>query len=372
MSTRRAPVLTGLLMASFASALPQAGTNLLRFEDYAAGEILTGKPAAPVFSTAEARRFRTVIRRQAGAGPNFAGRYTIVTWGCGSTCVGFAVVDARDGTIHFHPDTRRAMHVPYQVENVLQFRLDSRLLVIAGETEGPSGQSSSGKFYFEWVDGGFQQIAQSDVQLEPGAPPLPPGMKLDDLCAGSDNSLECAQEIERYQLQRPENARLVKRVRGELRLKLANGRWLAVEDQKVSDEEASVVKHSFRDYLPIGYFLLHRQFYEGVGYLMIEGKTGARFDLHDIPLISPDKRRLVTASDGVTGGYSPNAVRIWRLSQKGMELEQTLEPEDWGPSDPTWVDSQTIRVTKRYPKAEETAPEGVSVIVYRDGKWQME
>jgi hypothetical protein len=349
----------------FAAGLP-------RFADHPANDKFTGQPAAPVLSSAEARRYRTVIRQQAAAGPNFASQYTIARWGCGSTCVGFAVVDARNGKVHFHPEVRRAMQVAYQVDNVLQFRPDSRLLVIAGEIEGPSGQSSKGKFYYEWVNNGFRRIAESDIQLEPGAPPLPPGMKLDNLCNGIDNSLECAQEIERYQLQKPDHARRVKRAGGELQLKLTSGRWLAIEDEKDRGEEGGPVKHSFREYLSIGYFLIHRQFYEGADYLMIQERSGERFELHNLPVISPDQQRLVTASDGVTGGYSPNAIQVWHLSEKGLELEQTLEPEGWGPSDPQWVDNQTIRVTKRSPQAAEGAPAKEAVIAYRDGKWKVE
>ncbi len=370
-ATRARIIPLGLLSLAIAGASPQAQTNLPRFDDYPAGEEFTGKPVAPVLSTAEARRYRTIIRRHAAAGPNFAGNYSIAVWGCGSTCVGFAVVDARNGKVHFHPEVRRAMQVAYQVESVLQFRLDSRLLVIAGETEGPGGQSSSGKFYYEWKDDAFRRIAQSEIALEPGAPPLPPEMQLDHLCRGIHNSLECAQEIERYQLQKPENARRVKRAGEELQLKRANGQWLSVKDTEET-EEASGIKYSFREYLPIGYFLIHRQFYEGADYLMINEKSGERFELHDKPVISPDQQRLVTASDGVTGGYSPNAVQIWRLTPNGMELEQAFEPENWGPSEPTWTDNRTIRLTKNYPDPAAHESQSAVVSLARNGKWQLE
>jgi hypothetical protein len=191
-----------------------------------------------------------MIRRDAAAGPNFAGRYTIAKWGCGSTCIGFAVVDARTGQVYSHPTISRAMQVPYQIEDVLQFRPDSRLLIIAGETEGPRGAASVGKFYYEWRDNRFSPVGKSGIQLEPGAPPLPPGMQLDDLCSGIENSLECAQEIERYQLQKGENARRVKRSGVELRLKLSDGRWLTVQDESGGDDEVLAIKYNFREYLP--------------------------------------------------------------------------------------------------------------------------
>lgn len=344
-----------------------------RFTDYSATEKFTGIPAAPVLSAAAARRYRTIIQRDSAAGPNFAGHYTVAVWGCGSTCVGFAVVDAQTGKVYFHPEVSRAMQVPYQVENVLQFRLDSRLLVIAGESEGLQGKASVGKFYYEWSDEQFSLVGKSEIQLETGAPPLPPGMKLDDLCSGIDNSLECAQEIERYQLQKGENARSVKRLGVELILKLDDGSWLTVKDDVDPDDKTSVIRYSFRDHLlKIGYFLIHRQLHEGRDYLMIHERTGRRYELHDVPAISPDKQRLVTASNGVTGGYSPNAVQIWRLTGNGMELEQTLEPQGWGPSDPIWLDNDTIKLTKNYPVTAQGGLQTTSATLKRNGKWRLQ
>jgi hypothetical protein len=140
------------------------------FADYSAEGGFAGTPASPQLTTPEARRYRTVIRQQGAAGPNFAGHYTIASWGCGSTCVGFVVVDAKTGSVSLHPSVRRVMQVPYQTEPVLQFRVDSRLLVIAGETEGPDGTSRVGKFWYEWKDEQFVLVGQSDIRREPGAP----------------------------------------------------------------------------------------------------------------------------------------------------------------------------------------------------------
>jgi len=366
------PLPCALLALVLAPTLSGQGA-VPRFADYPAAKKFTGKPAAPVLSSAKARRYRTIIWRDAATGPNFAGHYTVADWGCGSTCVGFAVVDARTGKVYFHPEVSRAMQVPYQAENVLQYRLDSRLLVIAGESERPQGKVSVGKFYYEWKEEQFSLIGKSEIQLETGAPPLPPGMELDDLCSGIDNSLECAQEIERYQLQKGENARRVKRQGVQLLLKLDDGSWLIVKDDVDPDDKTSTIRYSFRDHLlKIGYFLLHRQLHEGRDYLMIHERTGRRYELHDVPAISPDKQRLVTASNGVTGGYSPNAVQIWRLTGNGLELEQTLELQGWGPSGPKWLDNDTIRLTKNYPVAAQGDPRTASVTLKRNGKWRLQ
>src|SRR3954451_8378561 len=60
------------------------------------------KKAAPVkILTAEDGQFRTRIREGATKGPNFAGHFTVVSWGCGSGCLSFVVVDAASGKVNW-------------------------------------------------------------------------------------------------------------------------------------------------------------------------------------------------------------------------------------------------------------------------------
>ena len=47
-----------------------------------------------------AREYRTVIRSQMRLGPNFAGHYRVVVWGCGSSCAMFAAVDLNSGRVY--------------------------------------------------------------------------------------------------------------------------------------------------------------------------------------------------------------------------------------------------------------------------------
>ena len=62
-----------------------------------------GTPARPLLTSKRARLYRTVLRQGARQGPNFAGRYTIVTWGAGLGVFSLAVVDARNGKVFFPP-----------------------------------------------------------------------------------------------------------------------------------------------------------------------------------------------------------------------------------------------------------------------------
>lgn len=130
-----------------------------RFADYLAAPGRPGRPTAPVLASRRARSFRTTIHNQAADGPNFAGHYTVVVWGCGSSCTSAAIVDAATGRVMF-PDAINdisGVHVaaveppgrPEAAYNSLRFQLDSRLLVVVGAPN--EDERRDGVAYFVWT-----------------------------------------------------------------------------------------------------------------------------------------------------------------------------------------------------------------------------
>ena len=113
-------------------------TALPRSEDYpvSKSEYFKGKPASPILRSKRARNYRTVLREGAKSGPNFAGRYTIVTWGAGLGVYSMAVVDAKTGEIYFPPFKtvgNTSYGLPYLDKgNNPAFRIDSRLFAVGG------------------------------------------------------------------------------------------------------------------------------------------------------------------------------------------------------------------------------------------------
>lgn len=202
-----------------------------------------------------------------------------------------------------------------------------------------------------------------------------PGMSvrpasLDSLCIGTDNTYQCAQMIEKHQLSKPQIARVVTRTPTGLRIRLLNGKTLAMRNREEGD---SVRRFSFRDYPKgIGYFVLHRQFDEGADYLLIHARSGKQFALQERPVISPDGLRIVTASPGLSGMSNGNAVQIWRMQPHGPELEFELSPRDWEPSDPKWLGNKTIRFRQQAPLVGESRAFSRSVDLVRlQGKWKL-
>lgn len=147
-------------MTEASSCYPIVPSDLLRpdapkFEDFKVSE----KPVRPVApdlkSNPVASRFRTVLKRGAAKGPNYAGHYTVVGWGCGSACLSFAVVNAMTGEVmvadgidnvggafldadDFMPGTASQYWA-------LRYRADSRLLVVLGSL---NDSDNEGAFYY--------------------------------------------------------------------------------------------------------------------------------------------------------------------------------------------------------------------------------
>jgi hypothetical protein len=92
-----------------------------RFEDFPVAERLDGPPKAPDLSSHDdARLYRTTLRAAAAKGPTFAGVYAVAVIGCGTNCSLTALIDLRDGRVHF---------APFVASLGVDYRLDSSLMV---------------------------------------------------------------------------------------------------------------------------------------------------------------------------------------------------------------------------------------------------
>jgi len=124
------------------------------FARYPAEPLYKGKPVAPKLITPTQRQFRTVLRKGRGKGPNFAGHYTVVEWGCGSNCVSFTVVDAVNGKVY---DTDMPpLNDEYPCG--LLYKLESRLFVVA---KSSSGNGDCKAHLYIWDGSRFKPVHDS-------------------------------------------------------------------------------------------------------------------------------------------------------------------------------------------------------------------
>lgn len=141
-----------------------------RFEDFPAKAYRGPVAAVRWQGDPQARLYRSMLRNAVrGQRPNFAGRFIMVHWGCGSGCVMNKIIDARSGKV-FHPtgaETNAVMSIHgsfFDEGGPLRYRPDSRLFVLIGEPEEDGKRR--GISFFEWTGSRMKLLRRVKV---PGA-----------------------------------------------------------------------------------------------------------------------------------------------------------------------------------------------------------
>lgn len=163
--------LTSKLYRLLALVLLIAGTSYAadsppKFADFSVKEHFIGEPArVDLNGNPKAKRFRTVLRNGAKTGPNFAGHYTVVKWGCGTACAEFAIVDTKNGRVYF-PSTIKfnSYALVHDGTEPFQFQKDSALFVIVGE---PDETDKLGVYYYKWTGSDLKLVFKIERTFEP-------------------------------------------------------------------------------------------------------------------------------------------------------------------------------------------------------------
>lgn len=133
--------------------------SVAKFDDYTVTETWQG-PAVPVQLTSHSEHlFRTQLREAAQKPPDFAGHYRFAIWGCGTQCVGGALIDLATGKVFQPPLALKGAGEEHWIfctswdkTRGAEYRLNSRLFVL------PCSQKV---YYFVWENEQFRQIAQT-------------------------------------------------------------------------------------------------------------------------------------------------------------------------------------------------------------------
>jgi hypothetical protein len=144
------------------------------FQDYrVALEAPVEHPRVDTKTTPIGRRYRTVLRKGIASGANYAGHFTVVIWGCGTSCSSFAVVNLKTGQVIVPTGISTVTwdHLENTVERFLpdglhgywgyRYRPDSRLLVLVGMLN--EDDNREGAWYFVLENNRLRQVHQTRV-----------------------------------------------------------------------------------------------------------------------------------------------------------------------------------------------------------------
>jgi hypothetical protein len=122
-----------LFLAALALSATTATSD--EFLSHPAAHRLKHSPAAPIVKSPKAHRYRTVLREEAREGPNFNGHYRVASWGCGTNCIEWAVIDLETGKIWFPPEPAYSCWAPEEPDDAkipdwFEMRITSSLLYL--------------------------------------------------------------------------------------------------------------------------------------------------------------------------------------------------------------------------------------------------
>ena len=147
-----------VIVLSLSAATGAAAQNRLpQFKDYAVSETPIAANAAVVLKSRDDRMFRTMLREASKEKPNFAGHYILTAWGCGTTCMMGAVIDAKTGKVYWWNFTICCWSPDVDDRfQPIEFRLTSRLIVFSGARNEEDGDV--GAHFYKFENGRFVHV----------------------------------------------------------------------------------------------------------------------------------------------------------------------------------------------------------------------
>jgi hypothetical protein len=130
-----------------------------KFDDYPVTETWQGTAASVQLTSRSEHLFRTHLREAAQKPPDFAGHYRFAIWGCGTQCVGGALIDLGTGKVFQPPlapkkagEEHWIFCTDWDKARGANYRLNSRLFILRCGEE---------VHYFVWENDAFREIAHS-------------------------------------------------------------------------------------------------------------------------------------------------------------------------------------------------------------------
>lgn len=114
------------------------------------------------FGDKKINKYKTVIAHDADRGVNFSGHFRVVTWGCGTDCHQFAIVDIKKRTVFMSSIIELIAGSTGNDENRVYFRPDSSLIIFNGSIN----DEIEGKFFFNWKSGRLIFLCRGELIKE--------------------------------------------------------------------------------------------------------------------------------------------------------------------------------------------------------------
>lgn len=127
--------------------------------------------------------------------------------------------------------------------------------------------------------------------------------------------------------------------------------------------------YSFIEDMPeIGQWLLMATYYEAYGYVLVNKATGETTELYGMPVVSPDKKYIITFNQDLEAGFTFNGFQLFEMKDTKPVLVGQHELYTWGPDNVSWKDSNTILVQQAFKRTNDESQEMVTEYVQMEMK----
>jgi len=90
------------------------------------------------------------------------------------------------------------------------------------------------------------------------------------------------------------------------------------------------------------YAIFESGIYEELIYFIYNIENGNKTFLWNIPVLSPDKKFVLTSSFDLVAGFQPNGIQMFEIIEKKIEKEFEIEFELWGPDSCYWINENEV------------------------------
>ena len=188
---------------------------------------------------------------------------------------------------------------------------------------------------------------------------------------GHEKWSDCVAKVRKKQVKK--DARFVKTSDTGLSFTLLDGKKKDFANVEGEDTETTIIR-KYSHYLPkLGFFVTENTYFEGMGYSLINDKSGNEIRIKGFPKPSPDNKHLVTVSADLEVQMNYNGIEIFGFPDGNFTKIMEKEFSEEEPYSPIWTDNNSISLTLRpFPPTSNKNPRNIKIIKDEQGNWSVQ
>lgn len=122
-----------------------------------------------------------------------------------------------------------------------------------------------------------------------------------------------------------------------------NDTLVFISNRDLEQDSVSFDFHGFNSQSNL--YILERHYWEGHEFLLIDKSNQIQFSIWNMPIFSPNHRKLVCKSDLPGYAWTPNGYQLWELdSSNEWTKTKEINQDVWTPIEIRWIDNENLLI----------------------------